>query len=248
MKVGLAIPCYIDSFFPEVGIATLELLERLGVDVVYPQGQTCCGQPMANNGCNGAARGTEAHFARLFAGFDAVVMPSASCVNHLRKHMDAVPQTAEVRHVRENIYELVDFLHDVLDVRDFPWAEFPHKVGLHNSCTALRSLHEASISEVDDATPFSKPMDLLAGVRGIAFVEPTRADECCGFGGTFSVNEDAVSGRMGLDKVRDHQRAGADYIVSADTSCLMHQQGCARRAGLPLRFIHIAQILNGARA
>jgi L-lactate dehydrogenase complex protein LldE len=120
-------------------------------------------------------------------------------------------------------------------------------VGLHNSCTALRSLHHANTSEIEEK-PFSKPLDLLASVRGIRFVEPLRADECCGFGGTFSVNEDAVSGRMGLDKVRDHAAAGAEYIVSADTSCLMHQQGCARRAGMPLRFIHIAQILNGASA
>jgi L-lactate dehydrogenase complex protein LldE len=247
MRVGLAVPCFIDSFFPEVGIATLELLERLGVDVTYPTGQTCCGQPMANNGCNGAAAGTEANFLRLFAGFDAVVMPSASCVNHIRKHLDAIPQTADVTRLRGQTYELVEFLHDVLQVRDFPWAEFPHRVGLHNSCTALRSLHHASTSELQDAR-FSKPLELLIGVRGISFVEPTRADECCGFGGTFSVNEDAVSGRMGLDKVQDHAAAGAAYVVSADTSCLMHQQGCARRAGLPLRFIHIAQILNGARA
>jgi L-lactate dehydrogenase complex protein LldE len=247
MKVGLAVPCFIDSFFPEVGIATLELLERLGVDVTYPAGQTCCGQPMANSGFNGASRGTEANFARIFAGFDAVVMPSASCVNHIRKHLDAIPQTAAVQKLRANTYELVEFLHDVLRVREFPWAEFPHSVGLHNSCTALRSLHHANTSEIEEE-PFSKPLDLLAGVRGIRFVEPLRADECCGFGGTFSVNEDAVSGRMGLDKVRDHAAAGADYIVSADTSCLMHQQGCARRAGMPLRFIHIAQILNGASA
>jgi L-lactate dehydrogenase complex protein LldE len=97
-------------------------------------------------------------------------------------------------------------------------------------------------------TPFSKPLDLLSKVPGIEFVQPVRPDECCGFGGTFSVAEDAVSGRMGLDKVLDHAQAGAEYIVSADTSCLMHQQGCAKRAAVPLRFIHIAQILNGARA
>ncbi len=248
MRVGLAIPCYIDAFFPEVGIATLELLERLGVAVTYPEGQTCCGRPMANSGFNRAACGTEANFVRLFSGFDRVVMPSASCANHIRKHLDAVRQTDATRHLRNHVYELVDFLHDVLGVRDFPWAAFPHRVGLHNSCTALRSLGHASTSEVATSQLFSKPRALLAGVRGIDFVEPKRPDECCGFGGTFSVNEDAVSGRMGLDKVRDHASAGAEYIVSADTSCLMHQQGCARRHNVPLRFIHIAQILNGAPA
>jgi L-lactate dehydrogenase complex protein LldE len=202
---------------------------------------------MANNGCQGAAQATEAHFVDLFAGFEAVVMPSGSCVHHLRMHLDAIPQTERVRHLRAHTYELVEYLHDVLRVEDFPWAEFPHKVGLHNSCGTLRSLRHASMSELGEM-PFSKPLDLLSKVPGIEFVTPARPDECCGFGGTFSVAEDAVSGRMGLDKVRDHAAAGAEYIVSADTSCLMHQQGCARRAGVPLRFIHIAQILNGARA
>jgi len=246
MTVALAVPCFIDAFFPEVAIASLELLERLGVDVIYPQGQTCCGQPMANNGCQGAARGAEAHFVDLFSAYEAVVMPSGSCVHHIREHLDAVTQTPRVRHLRENTFELVEYLHDVLKVTDFPWAEFPHKVGLHNSCGTLRSLRTASMSELGEPV-FSKPRDLLSKVRGIEFVSPARPDECCGFGGTFSVAEDAVSGRMGLDKVRDHAEAGADYIVSADTSCLMHQQGCARRAGLGMRFIHIAQILNGAR-
>jgi L-lactate dehydrogenase complex protein LldE len=174
-------------------------------------------------------------------------MPSGSCVHHLRSHFDAIQQTERVRHLRANTFELVEYLHDVLPVTDFPWAEFPHKVGLHNSCGTLRSLRHASMSELGE-TAFSKPLDLLSKVPGIEFVTPARPDECCGFGGTFSVAEDAVSGRMGLDKVRDHAAAGAEYIVSADTSCLMHQQGCARRAGVPLRFIHIAQILNGARA
>ncbi len=131
-------------------------------------------------------------------------------------------------------------------VRDFPWAEFPHRVGLHNSCSALRHLHEASISEVD-APAFSKPLALLSKVRGIELIKPVRPDECCGFGGTFSVGEEAVSVRMGQDKVRDHGQAGAEYIASGDMSCLMHQKGCADRIGLGMRFIHIAQILNGAR-
>ncbi|MBM9403745.1 (Fe-S)-binding protein [Gluconacetobacter azotocaptans] len=246
MKVGLFVPCYIDAFYPRVGIATLELLERLGQQVDYPLEQTCCGQPMANSGCNSDAAAAEALFVRNFERFDAIVMPSGSCAHHVRDHFDAIPQTDAVRHVRAHTYELVEFLHDVLKVRDFPWAEFPHTVGLHNSCGTLRALRTASMSELGEP-PFSKPMDLLSGVRGIRFATPARPDECCGFGGTFSVAEEAVSARMGLDKVRDHHNAGAEYIVSADSSCIMHQQGCAERAGIPLRFIHIAEILNGAR-
>ena len=247
MKVALFIPCYVDAFFPEVGIATLELLERLGVEVAYPLDQTCCGQPLANSGCQSDAAGTEALFAKNFVGFDAIVGPSGSCVHHIRENLTAIPQTVEVTQVRRNTYELVEFLHDVLAVREFPWAEFPHSVGLHNGCASLRALKTAKMSEI--AGPFfSKPLDLLSKVKGIRFVTPERPDECCGFGGTFSVFEEPVSAKMGYDKVNDHKQAGAEYIVSADMSCIMHQRGCAERLGLPIKFIHIAQILNGAQA
>jgi len=245
MKVGLFVPCYVDAFFPEVGIATLQLLERFGCEVDYPLDQTCCGQPMANSGCQADAAGAEALFVRNFAGFDHIVAPSGSCVHHVREHFTAVPPGDEVLKVRERTLELVEFLHDVLGVREFPWAEFPHAVGLHNGCASLRALRTASMSELNE-TPFSKPMTLLSAVKGIRFVSPQRPDECCGFGGTFSVYEEPVSARMGYDKVQDHHRAGAEYIVSADMSCLMHQKGCAERQGLPIRFVHIAQVLNGA--
>jgi L-lactate dehydrogenase complex protein LldE len=246
MKVALFVPCYVDAFFPEVGIATLELLERLGCDVDYPLGQTCCGQPMANSGCESDAAGTEALFARNFAGYDHIVTPSGSCAHHVRDRLTAIEQTAEVKAVRRNTFELVEFLHDVLRVRAFPWAEFPHTVGLHLGCATLRGLREASTSEIVEPV-FSKPAQLLGAVKGLQFVHATRPDECCGFGGTFSVFEEPVSARMGHDKVSDHHRAGAEYIVTPDMSCAMHQKGCATRAGLPIRFLHIAQVLNGAR-
>ncbi|MGI4861051.1 MAG: (Fe-S)-binding protein [Janthinobacterium lividum] len=246
MKAALFVPCFIDAFYPEVAIATLELLERFGVDVDYPLQQTCCGQPMANSGAQSAAVGAEKVFAQNFADYDYIVGPSASCIHHVRDHFTAIEQTAQVRKVRASAWELTAFLHDVLGARDFPWAEFPHRVGLHNSCSALRHLRTASATEVAEPA-FSKPRTLLEGVRGIEFVTPERPDECCGFGGTFSVGEEAVSVKMGRDKVDDHLRAGAEYIVSGDMSCLMHQQGCAERSGHAVRFIHIAQILNGAR-
>jgi L-lactate dehydrogenase complex protein LldE len=247
VKVALFVPCFIDAFFPEVAIATLELLERLGCEVDYPPDQTCCGQPMANSGAQDDAAGAERVFLRNFEGYDYVVGPSASCVHHVRAHFNAIEQSEAVQRLRRNTYDLTEFLHDVLQVREFPWAEFPHAVGLHNSCSALRHLHQASISEVRGPA-FSKPLALLSGVKGIRFVTPKRPDECCGFGGTFSVSEEAVSVRMGQDKVRDHGEAGAEYVVSGDMSCLMHQRGCAQRMGAELKFIHLAQILNGARA
>ncbi|MGQ3676040.1 (Fe-S)-binding protein [Xanthobacter sp. TB0139] len=247
MRIGLFVPCYIDAFFPEVGIATLQLLERLGHEVVYPTQQTCCGQPMANSGFQKECVATEELFVRNFTGFDYVVAPSGSCVEHVRMHLDAVEQTDDVKHLRATTYEIVEFLHDILKVETFPWAKFPHKVGLHNSCGTLRKLGHAAPSELHIPF-FSKPLDLLSKVEGIEFVTPARPDECCGFGGTFSVYEEAVSAKMGYDKVTDHAQAGAEYIVSADSSCMMHQKGCASRLGLPIKFIHIVEILNGASA
>jgi len=138
MKAALFVPCYVDAFFPEVAIATLELLERLGVDVAYPLTQTCCAQPMANSGCQDDAAATEALFVKNFAKYDYIIGPSGSCVHHVREHLTAIPQSPDVTRVRRNTYELVEFLHDVLEVRAFPWAHFPHKIGLHNGCASLR--------------------------------------------------------------------------------------------------------------
>jgi L-lactate dehydrogenase complex protein LldE len=247
MRVGLFVPCYVDAFEPEVGIATLELLERLGCTVEYPFDQTCCGQPMTNTGCHAEAAATEALFVKNFSGFDYVVAPSGSCVHQVREHLTAIPQTDEVRHVRARTYELVEFLHDVLKVEALPWANFPHKIAYHTNCNALRGIHHARPTEL--VKPYySKPLDLLRLVNGVELVDLARPDECCGFGGTFSVFEPAVSAKMGYDKVADQNRAGAAYVVSADSSCLMHQKGCAERLGLPLKYIHIAQVLNGAAA
>jgi L-lactate dehydrogenase complex protein LldE len=247
MRVALFIPCYMDAFETEVGIATLNLLRRFDVDPEYPFDQTCCGQPMVNSGCHAEAKATEELFVRNFAGYDFIVAPSGSCTHQIRCHMTAVEQTEEVRQVRERTYELVEFLHDVLKVKEFPWTEFPHKVSYHNNCNALRGIYHASMSERREP-PYSKPLDLLRMVKGLELVERARPDECCGFGGTFCVFEPVVSVKMGQDKVRDHAVAGAEYVVSADSSCMLHQKGCAERLGLPLKFRHIAQILNGDRA
>ncbi len=247
MRIGLFVPCYVDAFHPEVGIATLHLLERFGLDVEYPFNQTCCGQPMTNTGCHAEAAATEALFVENFNGFDYVVCPSGSCAHQVRFNFDAIEQTDEVKLVRSRTFELVEFLHDILKVDAFPWAEFPHKVSYHNNCDTLRGLGHQSPSELNQPF-FSKPLDLLHKVRGIELVEMRRPDECCGFGGTFCVFEPNVSAKMGYDKVADHAAAGAEYVVSADSSCMLHQQGCSERLGLPLKYIHIAQVLNGAAA
>jgi len=247
MKVGLFIPCYIDAFFPEVGIATVELFDKLGIEWEYPIDQTCCGQPMATNGCQEDAVAAERLFVENFGKFEYIVGPSASCVHHIRHKFDAIAQTEEVQQVRSRTYELVEFLHDILQVQDFPWAEFPHKIGLHNSCSAIRGIGHAQPSEL--MLPFfSKTFNLLSKVKGIEMITPDRPDECCGFGGTFAIFEEAVSAQMGYDKVTDHLRNGAEYIVSADMTCLMHQKGIIEHCKLNLKVIHIAEILNGSKS
>src|SRR6201996_3615523 len=155
MHVALFVPCYMDAFEPEVAIATLELLERLGCTVEDPFDQTCCGQPLVNTGYHKEAAATEALFCRTFEGFDYIVCPSGSCVHQVRTHMAAVEQTEAVATVRARTFELTEFLHDVLKVEAFPWARFPHKVGLHYNCNSLRGINLASPSEIK-APFFSK--------------------------------------------------------------------------------------------
>jgi len=244
MRAGLFIPCYVDALHPEVGIATLELLERLGVEVSYPIDQTCCGQPPASNGDQESAARAERVFVRSFAECDAVVGPSASCVRQIRDHLDALEQTDDVRRVRRATFEIVEFLHDVLRVESLPWTEFPHRVGLHNSCSMVRGIGLASPSEVMGPA-FNKAEDLLRKVKGLTLVPIDRVDECCGFGGTFSLTGGAVSARMGLARVDDHVRHGAEWITSCDVSCLMHLRGIASRQRRDVKFVHIAQVLNG---
>jgi L-lactate dehydrogenase complex protein LldE len=202
---------------------------------------------MTNTGCHQDAAAAEALFVKNFSGYEFIVAPSGSCVHQVRVNMTAIEQTPEVRAIRERTFELTEFIHDILKVREFPWARFAHKIGMHYNCNSLRGINLASPSEIK-AVPFSKPRALLEKVAGVEFVEPARWDECCGFGGTFSVFEPAVSVKMGQDKVADHSRAGAEYIVSADSSCLLHQKGCAQHMGNPIKFMHIARILNGASA
>jgi len=244
MRIGLFIPCYIDLIYPEVGIATLQLLERFGLNVGYPLNQTCCGQPMSNSGDEKNAQPAEHLFLENFKDFDCIVGPAGSCVKQVRCHFDRLEQTEEVKHVRQHTYELVEFLHDILKVDSFPWAEFQHSVAIHNSCSSLRGLGIASTSEVMQA-PFDKTASLLSKVKGIVVVPIDRPDDCCGFGGTFCVTDEAVSARMGLEKAHDQARHGAEYVVSPDMSCLMHQQGVAKRAGLDLKYLHVSQVLNG---
>ena len=243
MTVGLFIPCYVDQFYPNAAIATLQLLEKLGVDVVYPKKQTCCGQPMANSGFSHLTGGCDELFTEIFADFDYVVVPSGSCTLHIKDHLHSQKQPGESEGLRTKVYELVEFLTDVLQVESLE-ANFPHKVGVHQSCHGLRGLHLSQMTELV-APPFSKPGKLLSMVNGLELVDLDRQDECCGFGGTFCVAEEAVSAKMGKDRVADHIKHGAEYITGADLSCLMHMEGILRRQKSNVKVVHIAEILNG---
>ena len=241
MKIGLFVPCYVDALYPEVGVSTYRLLKSLGLDVDYPERQTCCGQPMGNAGFEYMAEPLAKKFDELFAPYDYVVAPSASCAAYVRCfHPNLMKEKS--CHAAGKTMDIVEFLHDVIKVKSLP-AQFPHKVSVHNSCHGVRELGLSSPSE-RNIPRFNKIVDLLQLVKGIEVVEPERPDECCGFGGMFAVEEQAVSRRMGIDKVRRHIATGAEYVTGPDSSCLMHMQGVAEKEQLPIKFIHVAQILS----
>jgi L-lactate dehydrogenase complex protein LldE len=245
MRVGLFIPCYVDQFYPQVGTATVDVLKRLGVDVEYPAEQTCCGQPMANVGCHADARPLAERFIEIFSSYEYVVAPSGSCVAMVRHHYEQVLGPSErLTAVAQKTYELCEFLVDVLKVVRLT-GQFPHRVGLHQSCHALRELHTASDSE-RMAPAFDKPRQLLSSLAGIEFSQLQRPDECCGFGGLFSVSEEAVSCLMGDDRIADHQQAGTEILTSTDMSCLMHLDGLIRRQRTPMRVMHVAEVMAEA--
>jgi len=244
MDVALFVPCYIDQLYPRVGLATAELLERQGVRVHFPEAQTCCGQPMANSGFFDDARQLARKMLDVFSPYEQVVCPSGSCTSMVRNHYpELLPGDPRVAALRAKTRELCEFLHDVLQVR--PRGRFHARVGLHQSCHALRELRMGSGSE-RLVPPYSKTRALLEGIEGLQLAELSRADECCGFGGTFAVSEEAVSCAMGRDRVADHERAGAEVITGADSSCLMHLDGLIRRDGKKLRVLHIAELLEEA--
>ena len=242
MKIGLFIPCYIDQFYPHVGIATLELLQKLKLNVRYPLKQTCCGQPLANSGAEKKAVKTYKNFVRNFSEFDYVVSPSGSCVYHVREHYNILEQTEEVKKVRKSTYELCEFLVDVLGIDDLK-IRFPYKVGIHQSCHGLRGLKLGKSSELI-AESYSKVHRLLEKADGIKIIQLDREDECCGFGGTFSVFEPDVSVKMGKERIYDHERNGAEIITATDMSCLMHLEGIIRRNKKAVKVMHMAEILN----
>ncbi len=255
MNVGLFVPCYVDQFYPQVAQATLALLQKLGCTVGFPLGQTCCGQPMANAGYAHLTGGCDSNFVQNFADYEYIVSPSGSCTWHIKQHLRGQnpAQEALAAGIRGRVFELTEFLTDVLRVQALPGSGQvrggPVRVGLHQSCHGQRGLHLAPLSELMGTQTASKPAALLGLVAGLELVTLDRADECCGFGGTFCVAEEAVSVKMGKDRVADHLRQRVDVITGVDVSCLMHLEGILRRQGSHVAVKHISELLlNDAEA
>lgn len=247
MKVGYFVPCYVDALAPEAAISTYKLLKRFDIDVQYIEKTACCGLPLYDMGYQKKACAMEKDVATIFAAFDYVVIPSGICTDQFRTLFETEALTEETKKVRNSIYDVVEFLHDVLKVDSLPWAHFPHKVALHNGCHSLRYLRHARPTELMEPN-FSKTEDLLKLVDGIEVAYADRRDECCGFGGTFSVWDKSCSGQMGLDKVSDYERNQLQYVTSADFSCLLHQQCIANKHGINIKTYYISEILNGDAA
>ncbi len=238
MRIALFITCLADTLYPDVGRATVTLLERLGHEVTFPRAQTCCGQMHTNTGYQRDALPLVRNFVEAFEGSDLIVAPSGSCVGSVR-HQHAMVARAggdealavQAEAVAARTYELSELLVDVLSVSDVG-AYFPHRVTYHPTCHSLRLLRVAD-----------KPLQLLRAVRGIDLVELPGADECCGFGGTFAVKNADTSSAMLADKMRHVLDTRAEVCTAGDSSCLMHIGGGLSRLRTGVRTVHLAEIL-----
>jgi L-lactate dehydrogenase complex protein LldE len=242
MRVALFATCVNDALYPSTAIATVKVLERLGIEVDFPADQTCCGQPQYNTGYRRATEPLVRRTARAFDGYDHVVTPSGSCVAMIRDNYPRIGAKAAAEGRGQElagaaatlvprVLELTEFLVDVLGVTDVG-AYYPHTVTYHPSCHGLRMLGLGD-----------RPRRLLQAVKGLELLELPGAEECCGFGGTFAVKNADVSEAMGDDKVRNALSTSAEVLCGADNSCLMHIGGMLRRRDAPQRALHLAEIL-----
>ncbi len=235
-RVSLFVTCVVDQLFPKVGMAMAEVLERIGYQVEFPEAQTCCGQPAFNSGFRKDARDVARYFLSVFSAAELVVVPSGSCATMIAHHFAELftnePKNLEAAlALAPKVHEFSNFLLEVAKVDDVG-ARLEEVVTYHDSCHALREL---KIKE--------GPRRLLRKVRGLELREMDVAEECCGFGGTFSVKFDEVSGAMARTKIDSVMRTGASTVVSIDSSCLMQLQGALSRADLPIRTMHLAEVL-----
>ena len=237
MKVGLFIPCLVEQFDPDVGVATAEVLAGAGAEIRFPKDQTCCGQPVYKSGYRKQTKKVARHFIEVFEDYEAIVAPSGSCISMVRNYYTDVFKDEPAWYDRsveigKRCYELTEFLVNVMGVEDLG-ATLDGKAVYHDSCQVYRALGV-----------YKEPRALLSKVRNLEVLEMERPDLCCGFGGNFSLQFHAISDAMVEQKVGFMLDTGAGYVISAEISCLMNIGGYIRKKRLPLQAVHIAQVLN----
>lgn len=235
-RVSVFVTCVVDQIFPKVGLAMADVLERIGYEIDFREAQTCCGQPAFNSGYHQDARQVAEHFIRVFRDAEFIVVPSGSCTSMITHHFhDIFPKDSdlyeEVEYLAPRVFEFSQFLTDVAKVEDVG-ARFEGAVTYHDSCHSLREL------KIKDG-----PRRLLRNVKGLELREMSIAEECCGFGGTFSIKFPEVSGGMARTKIESIHATGANAVVSIDSSCLMQLQGALSRAGSKVKTLHLAEVL-----
>ena len=237
-RVGLFVTCLVDAMRPQIGFASIKLLEEAGCDVSVPLAQTCCGQPAFNSGDDATARAIARQIVDLFAGFDYLVAPSGSCAGMIKENVPVLladdPEYGErARELAGKVFEILSFLHDVLH---FTPAAPPFKVvaTYHDSCSGLREL---GIME--------QPRSLLSGIEGLELVPLAGNDICCGFGGTFCVKFPDISNAIVTEKTKSIQATGADVLLAGDLGCLMNMAGKLSREGAKTRCYHTVEVLAG---
>ena len=236
MNIHLFIPCFVDQLYPDTAFNMIRVMEKAGCTVQYNKEQTCCGQPAFNAGFREDAKEVCIKFLKDFNGTDYIVSPSASCTGFVKNYyrdlfMDS-SYNKEVKNIGKRMYEFSDFLVNVLHHEDFK-ASLPGKATYHDSCAALR---ECKIK--------TEPRKLLSRVKGLELIEMEDVETCCGFGGSFAVKFESISLAMADQKVNHALKTGAEYMISTDLSCLMHLDGYIRYKGLPLKTLHIADVLS----
>lgn len=235
MKTGIFIPCFIDQLYPETGFSMVKVLKKAGVETHYNPAQTCCGHVAFSNGFWDEAKCLGEKFIRDFMDYDYVVGPSASCIAMVRNYYPEMFTNSawhnENKYLSKKIYELTDFLVNILNKPDLG-AKFEARVTFHDSCTALR---EYGLKD--------EPRILMSHVEGLDLIEMNESDVCCGFGGTFAVKHEAISTAMAEQKVQNALYTDAEYIVSTETSCLMHLEAFIKKHKLPIKTIHLADLL-----
>ncbi len=235
MNVSLFIPCFIDQLYPNTAMNTIKVLEKAGCKVFYNPEQTCCGQPAFNSGFWDEAKSVGQKFINDFPDDMPIVSPSGSCVGMVKTYYNDLFTNAvshnKCRSIQNNMYELSDFLVNVLGIEDFG-ASLPAKATYHDACAALR---ECGVKQ--------SPRTLLKNVKGLELTELNDVETCCGFGGTFAVKFESISAAMGQQKVNNAMETGAEILISTDASCLLHLQGYIDKQKLPLRTMHLADVL-----